>query len=72
MRLAEFIARRDVAHALGKAQIVEPGRFADVEMIDRMQVVIEAGRRHLFGDQCAAVLQPPVDQEDIEPAARKV
>ena len=72
MRLTEFIARGDVAHALGKPQIAEPRRLADVEVIDRMQIVIEAGRRCLFGDERAAVLQTPVDEKNIQSAARQI
>ena len=44
MRLAELIARRDVFDAVAEVEILEPRRLADVEMIDRMQVVIEARR----------------------------
>jgi hypothetical protein len=40
--LAELIARRDVSDALVQIQILEPGRFADMEMIDRVQIVVEA------------------------------
>ena len=45
MRLAEFVARRDVGDACRRDQVLEPRRIADVEMIDRMEVVIEAGHR---------------------------
>lgn len=47
MRLAELIAGRDVGDALVQIQILEPGRFADVEMVDRMQIVVEARQRDL-------------------------
>ena len=67
MRLAELVARRDVFDAVGEIEILEPGRLADVEMIDRMQVVIEARRGRLFGDQRAAVLQPPIHQRMLRP-----
>ncbi len=49
MRLAELVARRDVGDAVAEVQVLEPRRLADVEMIDRMQVVIEARRGHFLG-----------------------
>ena len=58
--LAELVARRNVGYSVAEAQILEPGCLADVEMIDRMQVVIEAGCRHFLGHEGAAVLQAPV------------
>ena len=72
MRLAEFVARRDVGDALVQIQILEPGRLADVEMIDRMQVVIEAGQRHFARAQAAAISEPPVHQEDVEAGAGEI
>ena len=58
MRLTELVARRDVLDAIGEIEVFEPRRLADVEMIDRMQVVIEARRGRLLGDQRAAALMP--------------
>jgi hypothetical protein len=72
MRLAKLIAWRDVADALGKVQVLEPGRLGDVEVIDGMQVVIEAWRRDLLRRQSAAVLQAAIDQQDVEPAFGKL
>ena len=72
VRLAELVARRDVGDAFVQAQILEPRRLADVEMIDRMQVVIEAGQRHFAGAQAAAVVEPPLDQQDVEPCAGEI
>ncbi len=46
--------------------ILEPRRFGNVEVIDRMQVVIEAGGGDFFSRQSAAVLQAPVDQQDAQ------
>jgi hypothetical protein len=43
-----------------------------MEMIDRMQVVIEAGCGHFLGHECAAVLQAPVDYQDVEAAAGEI
>jgi len=63
VRLAEFVARRDVGDAVFEAEILEPRRFGNMEMIDRMQIVIEARRRDFFGGQAAAILQVPVDQQ---------
>ena len=70
--LAELVARRNVGDSVGEAQILKPGCLADVEMIDRMQVVVEAGCRHFLGRECAAVLQAPVHQQDVEAAARQI
>src|SRR5262249_35754567 len=55
MGLAEFVARGDVSDLVVKAQILEPGRLADMEMIDRMEVVIEARPGALVGGKPAAV-----------------
>src|SRR5262245_57178743 len=72
MRLAEFIARRDVSDAFTQVQILEPGRLADVEVIDGMQVVIEARQRHFARAQAAAVSQAAVHQQDVEARAGEV
>ena len=72
VRLAELVARRDVGDAFVRAEILEPRRLADVEMIDRVQVVIEAGQRHLARAQSAAISQPPLDQQDVEPGAGEI
>jgi len=64
--LAEFVARRDVGDAVFQAEILEPRRFGNVEMIDRMQIVIEARRSDFFGGQAPAILQAPVDQQDVQ------
>src|SRR6185436_8769747 len=66
MRLAELVARRDVFDAVAEVPILEPRRLADVEMIDRMQVVVEARRGGLLRHQRAAVLQAAVDEENLE------
>src|SRR6185503_20693218 len=66
MRLAELVARRDVFDAVAEVQILEPRRLADVKMIDRMQVVVEARRGGLLRHQRAAVLQAAVDEENLE------
>ena len=66
MRLAEFIARRDVGDAFAQVQILEPWRLADVEMIDRMQVVIEAGQGYFARAQAAAVSQAAIHQENAQ------
>src|SRR5262245_58389723 len=34
MRLAEFVARRDVGHTLAETEVLEPRRLADMEVID--------------------------------------
>ena len=66
MRLAEFVARRDVGHTFAETEVLEPRRLADVEVIDRMQVVIEAGFGRLLGGKTAAVVEPTLDNEDVE------
>src|SRR5262245_12560081 len=48
MRLAELVARRDVSDLAVKPQVLEPGCLADMEMIDRMQIVMEARRGDLL------------------------
>src|SRR5262249_20819174 len=65
-------ARRDVGNALAEVQVLEPRRFADVEMIDGMQVVIEARQRGLLRREPAAILQAAVDQQDVEPASGQI
>ena len=65
--LAEFVAGRDVGDPIVEAEVPEPRRLADVEMIDRMQVVVEAGLRDFLGRQAAAIGQPPLHHEDVEP-----
>ena len=66
MRLAELIARGDVGDAIFEAEILEPRRLGNVEMVDRVEVVIEAGRGRLFGHQPAAVFEPAVDQQNAQ------
>ena len=56
-RLAEFVARRDIGHAFAEAEVLEPRRLVDMEVIDGMQVVMEAGFGHLFGAKTAAVVE---------------
>jgi hypothetical protein len=41
-------------------------------MIDRVQVVVEAGQRHFARAQAAAIGQPPLDQQDVEPGACEI
>ena len=72
MRLAEFVARRDVGHTLAETKVLEPRRLADMEVIDGMQVVIEAGCGRLFGAETAAVLEPALDVEDVEPSLGEI
>ena len=68
MRLAEFVARRDVGHTLAETEVLEPRRLADVEVIDGVQVVIEAGFGRLLGGKTAAIVEPTLDNEDSSPA----
>src|SRR5262245_30076926 len=72
MRLAEFVARRDIGHAFAEAAVLEPRRLVDMEVIDGMQVVIEAGFGHLFGAKTAAVVEPTLDNEDVESSLGKI
>ena len=72
MRLAEFIARRDVSHACAQVQILEPRRFADMEMIDRVQIVMEAGQRHFSCAQSAAIGETPLHEQNVEAGAGKI
>ena len=62
MRLAQLVARCDVGHAIGEPEILEPGRLADVKVIDRMQVVIEARLRDFLRREAATILQAAIDQ----------
>jgi hypothetical protein len=66
VRLAKFVARRDVGHTFAETEVLEPRRLADVEVIDGMQVVIEAGFGRLLGGKTAAVVEPTLDNEDVE------
>jgi hypothetical protein len=66
MRLTEFVARRDVGDLVAETEILEPRRLADVEVIDRMQVVVEAGLGHLLGREPAAISQASFQQKDVE------
>src|SRR5262245_24845269 len=43
-----------------------------MEVIDGMQVVIEAGFGHLFGAKTAAVVEPTLDNEDVESSLGKI
>src|SRR5262245_3404096 len=72
MRLAKLIARSDVGDALAEVQVLEPWRLADVEMIDGMQVVVEARSCDLPRTQSAAIDKPAVDQQDIEAGAGQI
>ena len=72
MGLRQFVARRDVVHALADAEILEPRRLGDVEMIDRMQVVIEAWQRHFLGGEAAAVAQPTFHQQNLQAGASEI
>jgi hypothetical protein len=72
VRLAEFIPRRDVIDGGAEFEILEPRRLADVEMIDRMQVVIEARLGHFPGAQAAAIGQPLLDQQDVQPGLGQI
>ena len=72
MGLAEFVARRDVGYPRIEPEILEPGRLADVEMIDRVQVVVETRQRHLARAQAAAIGQPPLHQQNVEAGAGEI
>lgn len=72
MRLTEFVARSDVIHLVAEPEIGEPRRMTDMEMIDRMQVVIEAPFGDFLRAQAAAVLQSPVDEQYVETALRQI
>jgi hypothetical protein len=72
VRLAEFVERRDVGDAVFEAEILEPRRVGDVEMIDGVQIVIEARRRDFFRGQAAAILQAPVDQQNVQARFRQI
>src|SRR5260370_12845357 len=66
VRLAELVARRDVGYTFAETEVLEPRRLADVEVIDGVQVVIEAGFGRLLGGKTAAVVEPTLDNEDVE------
>ena len=66
VRLAELVARRDVGDTLVEPQVVEPRRIGNMEMIDGMRVVIEAGCGDLPGRKAAAILQAAIDQQDLQ------
>ena len=72
VRLAELVARRDVGDALVEPEVLEPRRLADVEMIDRVQIVIEARQRHLTRAQAAAIGQPPLDEQYLQARPREI
>ena len=72
VRLAELVGRRDVGDPLGQPEVLEPGRLADVEVIDRMQVVVEARQGGFPGAEPAAIVEPALEQENVEPLARQV
>src|SRR5262249_7712472 len=72
MGLAELIARRDVGHLVGEAQVLEPGRLADMEMIDRMEVVVEARFCDLPCRQPATIGEPAFHQENVETGSPEV
>src|SRR5262245_35745193 len=72
MRLAELVARRDVVDAVGEAEVLEPRRLGDVEVVDRMQIVVEAWRRHFLRTEPAAVLQAAIHHQDVEAALLQV
>ena len=72
MRLAELIEGRDVGYLFAEPEVLEPRRMRDVEMIDRVAVVIEAGQRRLDGREPAAIHEPALDEQDFEPRACQV
>src|SRR5215468_1050231 len=72
MRLPELVARRDVGDLVVQPQVLEPGRLADVEMIDGMQIVIEARLGDLARRKSATVAEPSLDQQNIEASAREI
>ena len=67
MRLPEFIAGRDVGDLVVQLQIPKPRRVRNVEVIDRMKIVIEAGLRDLPRRQAASIIEPPLDQQNPQP-----
>src|SRR5512143_2448258 len=72
MRLTEFVARPDVGDAFVQIPMLKPGSLADVEMIDRMQVVIEARQRHFARAQATAISKPPFYQQNVEASAGEI
>src|SRR5690606_22287514 len=70
--LRQFVAGRYVFDPASQFEVLEPGRLGDVEVIYRMKVVVEAGLGDLFRHQSAAVLQPAVDEQDIQARLCKV
>jgi hypothetical protein len=72
VRLAELVTRRNVGDTVFKTEVFEPRRLGNVEMIDGMQIVVEARRRHFLGREPAAILQAPVDQQDAQARLRQV
>jgi hypothetical protein len=72
MGLAKLVARRDVGDAVGEAEIVKPRRLGDVEMIDRVQVVIEAGLGGFGRHQPAPIGEPALDQQNFEPGPGQI
>src|SRR5262249_20721575 len=72
VRLAKFVARRDVDHAFVQIQVFEPRSLADVEVIDRMKVVIEPGQRHLARTKATAIGEAPLSQKDAQAGAGEI
>src|SRR5262245_28163110 len=66
LRLAELVARRDVSDLVGKPQVLEPRRLGDMKMIDRMQIVMEAGLGHLLRGEPAAIAEPAFHRKNLE------
>lgn len=66
MRLAELIAPGELIDAVGEAEVVEPGRLGNVEMIDGMQIVVEARQRRFFRAEPSAVFQPAIHEQHVE------
>ena len=70
--LAELVTRRDVGDAFVQVQVPEPRRLADVKMIDRMKVMVEARQGDFARGQSAAIGEPAVDQQNVEPRTGKI
>ena len=70
--LAEFVWRRDVLDAIPKAQIMEPGGLGNVKVIDGVEVVIEARLCRLLGAEPAAVIEPPLHQQNLQARPRQI
>src|SRR5262249_21369739 len=49
-----------------ETEVLEPRRLADMKVIDGVQVVIEARLGRLLGGKTAAVVEPTLDNEDVE------